>query len=86
MEKYLISTNVDGHLYCDYTTEKLMNLKEAKKKLVYIRKVDPNAILVQVVKVDERRKKFGDNYKSRTSRGKTRSLCNEKDSHIERKN
>ena len=61
MEKYLISTNVDGHLYGNYTTEKLMTLKEAKDKLVYVKEVDPNAKLVQVVKIDERRKEFGDN-------------------------
>jgi len=61
MEKYLISTNVDGHLYSNYTTEKLMTLNEAKETLAYVREVDPNAKLVKVVKIYERRKKFGDN-------------------------
>ena len=61
MEKYLISTNVDGHLYSNYTTEKLMTLNEAKETLAYVREVDPNAKLVKVVEIYERRKKFGDN-------------------------
>ncbi len=55
MEKYLISTNVDGHLYSNYTTEKLMSVEEAKEELAYVREVDPNAKLVQVVEIDERR-------------------------------
>ena len=54
MQKYLISTNVDGHLYGNYTTEKLMNEQEARKKLVCVREVDPNAKLVRVV--EEERK------------------------------
>ena len=54
MQKYLISTNVDGHLYGNYTTEKLMNKQEAKVKLAYVKEVDPNAKLVKVV--EERRK------------------------------
>ena len=49
MEKYLISTNVDGHLYSNYTTEKLMDFNEAKETLDYVREVDPNAKLVKVV-------------------------------------
>lgn len=53
MKKYLISTNVDGHLYSNYTTEKLMSVEEAKLKLAYVQEVDPNAKLVEVV--EERR-------------------------------
>lgn len=56
MEKYLISTNVDGHLYSNYSTEKLLNKKEANEILDYVREIDPNAKLVKVVKVYERRK------------------------------
>lgn len=55
MYKYLISTNVDGHLYSNYSTERLMDLNEAKEKLAYVREVDPNAKLVEVVENDERR-------------------------------
>ena len=53
MKKYLISTNVDGHLYSNYTTEKLMNFTEANETLAYVREVDSNAKLVEVV--EERR-------------------------------
>ena len=53
MKKYLISTNVDGHLYSNYATDKLMSVEEAKEKLAYVREVDPNAKLVEVV--EERR-------------------------------
>lgn len=58
MKKYLISTNVEGHLFGNYTTEKLMSEKEARKVLSFVQEVDPNARLVRVV--EERRKKFGD--------------------------
>ena len=61
LNTYLISTNADGHLSENYTTEKLMNYEEAKKKLVCIRKVDPKAKLVKVVKIYERRNELGDN-------------------------
>ena len=50
MSKYLISTNADGHLSENYTTEKLMNWEEAQEKLVRIKEIDPNAKLVEVVK------------------------------------
>ena len=53
MKKYLISTNVDGHLYSNYTTERLMSVEEAEEELAYVREVDPNAKLVEVV--EERR-------------------------------
>ena len=49
---YLISTNTDGHLLCSYTTEHLMNIKEAQEKLVEILEVDKNAKLVRVTKVE----------------------------------
>ena len=58
MEKYLISTNVDGHLYANYCTEKLLSEQEAIKVLSTVREIDPNAKLVKVV--EERREKFGD--------------------------
>jgi len=61
MEKYLISTNVDGHVCGNYSTEKLMTKQEALKKLAYVSEVDPNARLVKVVEIYERRKQFGDN-------------------------
>ncbi len=55
MEKYLISTNVDGHLYCDYSTERLMTIEEAREKFDYVQEVDPNARIVKVVEINERR-------------------------------
>lgn len=58
MKKYLISTNVDGHLYGNYSTERLLTKSEAIKVLSTIREVDPNAKLVRVI--EERRVKFGD--------------------------
>ena len=58
MKKYLISTNVDGHLYGNYSTERLLTKSEAIKILSAIREVDPNAKLVRVI--EERRVKFGD--------------------------
>lgn len=58
MKKYLISTNVDGHLYGNYSTERLLTKIEAIKVLSAIREVDPNAKLVRVI--EERRVKFGD--------------------------
>ena len=58
MKKYLISTNVDGHLYGNYSTERLLTKSEAIKVLSAIREVDPNAKLVRVI--EERRVKFGD--------------------------
>lgn len=58
MEKYLISTNVEGHLFGDYTTEKLLSKREAIEVLTRIKQVDPNATLVRVV--EERRNEFGD--------------------------
>lgn len=58
MKKYLISTNVDGHLYGNYSTERLLTKSEAIKVLSAIREVDPNANLVRVI--EERRVKFGD--------------------------
>ena len=57
MKKYLISTNVDGHLYGNYSTERLLTKSEAIKVLSAIREVDPNAKLVRVI--EERRVKFG---------------------------
>lgn len=57
MKKYLISTNVDGHLYGNYSTERLLTKIEAIKVLSAIREVDPNAKLVRVI--EERRVKFG---------------------------
>lgn len=50
-ERYLISTNADGHLYCNYTTEKLLNANEAWDKLMEILLIDPNAKLVKVIEV-----------------------------------
>ncbi len=35
MEKYLISTNVEGHLFGDYSTEKLLSKREAIEVLRY---------------------------------------------------
>jgi len=58
MEKYLISTNVEGHLFGDYTAEKLLSKREAIEVLTRIKQVDPNATLVRVV--EERRNEFGD--------------------------
>lgn len=58
MKKYLISTNVDGHLYGNYSTERLLTKSEAIKVLSAIREIDPNAKLVRVI--EERRVKFGD--------------------------
>ena len=57
MKEYLISTNVDGHLYGNYSTERLLTKSEAIKVLSAIREVDPNAKLVRVI--EERRVKFG---------------------------
>ncbi len=47
-KRYLISTNTDGHLYCGYTTEKLLDLTEALETIKNIWQVDPNAKLVSV--------------------------------------
>lgn len=58
MEKYLISTNAEGHLFGNYTTEKLLSKQEAIEVLRVVKEVDPNATLVRVV--EERRNEFGD--------------------------
>ena len=57
MKKYLISTNVDGHLYGNYSTERLLSKSEAIKVLSTILEIDPNAKLVRVI--EERREEFG---------------------------
>ncbi len=50
---YLICTDRDGHLYCDYTTKDLMTLDEALKKLEEILEVDPDAVLARVDQVEK---------------------------------
>lgn len=58
MKKYLVSTSVEGHLYGNYSTERLLSKQEAIEVLSTIREIDPNAKLVRVV--EERREEFGD--------------------------
>ena len=50
-EKYLIMTNIDGFMFANYTTEKLLSYSEAWKELDRVRQADPNAKLVKVVEV-----------------------------------
>lgn len=50
-DKYLIMTNIDGFLFANYTTEKLLDYDEAWKELDKVRQADPNAKLVKVVGV-----------------------------------
>ncbi len=50
-EKYLISTNVHGIIYGNYTTEKVLSFDEAWKILDRVRLADPNAKIVKVVEV-----------------------------------
>lgn len=50
-DKYLIMTNIDGFLFANYTTEKLLDYNEAWKELDKVRQADPNAKLVKVVGV-----------------------------------
>ena len=50
-EKYLIMTNIDGFIFANYTTEKLLDYDEALKTLALVRSADTNARLVKVVEI-----------------------------------
>ena len=50
-EKYLIMTNIDGFIFANYTTEKLLDYDEALKTLARVRSADTNARLVKVVEI-----------------------------------
>ena len=50
---YVIKTNVDGHLYCNYSTENLMTLWEGLEKLDEILEIDPKAALIRVAAVEK---------------------------------
>ena len=50
---YVIGTNTNGHLYCNYTTNDLMTLSEALEKLDDILDVDPEAKLLRVAAVEK---------------------------------
>ena len=48
-EKYLISTNIEGIIFTNYDTEKLLSYHEALKWLALVKQADPNAKLVRVI-------------------------------------
>ncbi len=52
-EKYLISTNIEGIMFTNYDTEKLLSYDEALKWLALVKQADKNAKIVKVIEEEE---------------------------------